>query len=76
LAEVFNLSAEFVALVGVGHPHTVGREFDQLRGRLDVETALDGVLSTGKWFVLNELEATTVVNECIACNASLVVIGL
>ena len=76
LAEVFDLSAEFLAFVGISHPHAMGREFNQLRGGLDVETTLDGVLCIGKRFVLDELEAAAVVNERIACNARLIVISL
>ena len=76
LAEVFDLSAEFLALVCISHPHAMGREFNQLRSGLDVETTLDGVLCTGKRFVLDELEAAAVVNERIACNARLIVISL
>ena len=77
--EVFEfgyLGAQLSPLVGVGHEHAVGRHFDNLHGGLDVGASQDGILGAGKGLVLHELEASAVIDERIAGNARLGVVGL
>ena len=74
--QVGHLSAKFCALVGVGYEHAVGTHFDDDRGALDVSATLDGVFGGGEGFVLYQLEASAVVDQCIAGNARLLVVGL
>ena len=76
LLEVGNLSIEFLAFIGVGHQHTVGGHLHDLCGRLDVGASQDGIFRAGEWLVLYQLEATAVVDQRVAGNASLLVVSL
>ena len=55
--KVGDLGAEFLALVGIGDEHAVGRHLNNLGSRLDVGLTDDGVSGGGKRLVLYELEA-------------------
>ena len=74
--QVDDLRLQFVAAVGVGHEHPVGRHFHYLRGALDVGSAFYGVGRAGERLVLHELEAAAVVYERISGNSRFVVVGL
>ena len=74
--EVGDLGTEFLALVGIGDEHAVGRHLNDLSGRFDVGLTDDGVAGRGERLVLYELEAAGVVDESVAGNARLVVVGL
>ena len=74
--ELGNLGAEGGSHVGVGDEHAVGGHLDDLEGGLDVGAGEDGVLGAGEGLVLDELEASAVVDEGVACYAGLGVVGL
>ena len=76
ILEVGDLGTEFLALVGVGDEHAVGGHLNDLGGRLDVGLTDDGVAGRGEGLVLYELEAAGVVDEGVAGDARLVVVGL
>lgn len=76
LAQVFYLCAELLTFVGVSDEHTVGGELDELGSGLDIEAPFDSVARVHKWFMLNELETTAVVNQRVACDACLLMVSL
>lgn len=53
LLEIFNLSAQVVADVGVGNEHPVRRHLHDLGETLDVGAALDGILLARERLVLH-----------------------
>lgn len=71
-----NLHFQFLALVGVGHAQPVLVHFHNLRRALDVRSLVDGVLGRGERLVLYQLEAPRVVDQRVARNARLLVVGL
>lgn len=75
LFEVNDLGAKFLALVGIGHKHTVLGHLNYLEGALDVCSALYGIGSAGERFVLYELETSAVIHKCISGNACFLVVG-
>ena len=76
LAEFFYLLLKLAALVGVADTDATPHHLHNLRTALDVGTFGNGILSAGEWLVLDELEASAVIDQRIACDARSVVISL
>ena len=74
--QVINLPLQLLAFVRVGHPHPMCTHFHNLRGALDVGSRENGILSAGKGLMLHQLEAAAVIDQRIACNTRLLVLGL
>ena len=75
LHQFVDLGLEFATFVGVAHTHAPAAELHYLSGADNVGSIHDGVLSRRKGFVLNQLEASAVINKSIACNTCGVMIG-
>ena len=74
--EIAHLLLQFAALVGVAYEHAAVGHLHNLRGAEDVGAALHGIGRIGKGLVLNEFEAAAVVNQRVAGDARLLMVGL
>ena len=74
--QVGNLLFEQCAFVCVGDEHASVGHFDDLCGALDVGASLDGIGGAAEGLVLYELESSAVIDQRVACNACLFVVGL
>ena len=75
LLQVGYLRGQFGTLVGVFHHHALRVELDKERGRLDVQSLFDGFLATLEGFVLHQLEAVRVIDQGVAGDARLRLVG-
>ena len=76
LLEVGYLLSEVLTYVGICHEHAAIGHLHNLGGTLDVGASLDGILHTGKWLVLNQLESTGVIYQGVAGDARLIMVCL
>ena len=73
-AELFYLLLKLTSLVGVANADAAAHHLDDLRAALDVGAIGNGLGGTGERLVLNELEATAVIDEGVAGDARRVVV--
>ena len=74
--ESFNLKSQLFPLVGIFDPEPMLIHLDNLGRRNDVRTPFDGIFSGCERLVLDKLETAGMVDEGIAGDARLLVIGL